>query len=519
VQPISVLNDVLGPVMRGPSSSHTAGAYRIATIARALFGAPPVAAGFTFDPEGSYAPTYLASGVDRALACGLLGLDMLDERFHQALDLAREQGLDLSFAVAPLADADHPNTVAIELTSADGARLALQAKSTGGGGIAFTRVGSWSVHLDGKLHAVLVECDPAAAEQAARLLGADGDAARAPEGLQEGQAALCWAERYEALGPDAERQLGRLPGVRAVRQAPPVFLVPRGTALFADAERMVALAEANGESLGQVVVRYEAELLRLAPAAVLAEMVRRYGIMRASVDHGLQERDLRLRMVQPCAQQILEAERAGRLAVGGPHTRAAARALAVMHVDNSMGVVCAAPTGGSAGVLPGVLVTLAAERGLTDDQVALALFAASGVGLVIAHRATFAAEIAGCQVEIAAAGAMAAAAVVEVAGGTPQQAADAAAIALQNNVGLVCDPVGGGCEVPCHTRNAAAAASAFVCADLVLGGYANPIPLDETVDAVYAVGQMLPRELRCTALGGLAVTPSGCALAQREQDS
>jgi len=183
-----------------------------------------------------------------------------------------------------------------------------------------------------------------------------------------------------------------------------------------------------------------------------------------------------------------------------------------MHVNGGMGVVCAAPTAGSAGVIPGVIVTLAEEKGLSQEQTVLALLAASAVGLVVAMRATFAAEVAGCQVEIGAAGAMAAAAVVEAAGGSARQAVDAAAISFQNTMGSICDLVQGIVEVPCHTRNAVAASGAFVCADLILGGYINPIPLDETIDAVYAVGQMLPRELRCTALGGLSVTPSALAM-------
>ena len=186
--------------------------------------------------------------------------------------------------------------------------------------------------------------------------------------------------------------------------------------------------------------------------------------------------------------------------------------MAVMHVDAAMGVVCAAPTGGSAGTLPGALVTLAEERGLSRAEIARALLAAGAVGAIVARRATFAAEVAGCQVEIGAAGAMAAAAVVEAVGGTAGQACDAAAIAFQNTMGSVCDLLHGIVEIPCHTRNAAAAAGAFVCADLVLGGYRNPIPLDETIDAVYAVGRMLPAELRCTSQGGLAVTPSAQAL-------
>ena len=222
-----------------------------------------------------------------------------------------------------------------------------------------------------------------------------------------------------------------------------------------------------------------------------------------------------MQLLQPSACKIMSAEAEGRVAIGGLHTRAAARAMAVMHTNGAMGVVCAAPTGGSAGVLPGVMVSLAEERGLPAATIARALFAASAVGLIVSFRATFAAEVAGCQVEIGAAGAMAAAAVVEAFGGTARQAADAAAIAFQNTMGSVCDLVQGMVEIPCHTRNAAGAASAFVCADLVMGGYDNPIPLDETVDAVYQVGRMMPSELRCTARGGLAVTPSALKLHRR----
>ena len=143
-----------------------------------------------------------------------------------------------------------------------------------------------------------------------------------------------------------------------------------------------------------------------------------------------------------------------------------------------------APTGGSAGVLPAVLATLMEERGLKRDQ------------------ATFAA--------------MAAAAMVQTGGGTPRQAADAAAIAFQNTMGSVCDLVQGMVEIPCHTRNAVAASSAFVCADLAMGGYLNLIPLDETIDAVLAVGRMLPPELRVTSRGGLAITPSALKLHRRQ---
>jgi L-serine dehydratase len=300
-----------------------------------------------------------------------------------------------------------------------------------------------------------------------------------------------------------------------VWESTPVYFVQQGQPLFSSAAEMVQTAERRGLSLGRLALAYEAQLLGIGEAEILAEVLRRYDIMTDSVARGLDLNFTGLQLLPACAGAVFRAEAEGRLATRSLHTRAAARAMAVMHVDGAMGVICAAPTGGSAGVIPGTLVTLAEARSLTREQIALALLAAGAVGVIVALRATFAAEVAGCQVEIGASGAMAAAAVVQAAGGTPRQACDAAAISLQNTMGSVCDLLHGTVEIPCHTRNAAAAAGALVNADLILGGYPNLIPLDETIDAVYAVGLAMPAELRCTSQGGLAVAPSAQKLKPR----
>jgi len=459
---ISILNDVLGPVMRGPSSSHTAGSYHIARLVRSLLGDEPAAAVFTFDPDGSYAATFRQQGVDLALGAGLLGWPITDKRFARALALAPRLGLDLRFRVARLEGADHPNTVHVKILSKGGKKLEAVAKSVGGGMIVVTEIDGSPVLLDGKSAVSL-----------------------------------------------------KIGGV--TRTAPPLFFVRKGEPLFLTGAEMVRLAVRKRVSLGRIALTYEARLLGLTEAEVVAEIGRRSEIMSDSVRRGLAGRGLAMKLLKPSAGRILRADAGRTLAAGGLHARAAARAMAALHVSNSGGVVCAAPTGGSAGVLPGVMVTLAEEKGLSGEKAAMALLAASAVGLLVARRATFAAEVAGCQVEIGVAGAMAAAAVVEASGGSAAQAADAAAVALQNTMGSVCDLVQGLCEIPCHTRNAVAASSAFVCADLVLGGYRNPIPLDDTIDASYAAGRMLPAELRCTARGGLAVTPSALALGSRRK--
>lgn len=509
---VSILNDVLGPIMRGPSSSHTAGSYHIGRLVRSLLGEVPATATFTFDPEGSYAKTYRQQGVDLALAAGLLGWPITDGRFARALVLAAKHGLTIRFRLARLPGADHPNTVRMKLVSRSGRSLEAVAKSVGGGMIALTELDGWPIHLDGKSHEVIVLASARQTREVERIVAADVRLSGRPVRSARGGKIFLSFKRTAALSRDARARLDGIQGVHGVWSAAPLFPVKKGEPLFRSASEMVEAARRKHLSLGRIALAYEAGLLGLPEKEIVREVLRRYGVMRDSVRRGLSGRGLRMQLLEPSAGKVFRAERRGALAAGGLHARSAARAMAALHVSNSMGVVCAAPTGGSAGVVPGVIVTLAEEKKLDDERIALALLAASAVGLIFAYRATFAAEVAGCQVEIGAAGAMGAAAVVEAAGGSAAQAADAAAISLQNTMGSVCDLVQAMCEIPCHTRNAVAASSAFVCADLVLGGYTNPIPLDETIDASYASGRMLPVELRCTALGGLAVTPSALAM-------
>jgi L-serine dehydratase len=441
---ISILSDVLGPIMRGPSSSHTAASYAIGAFARSALHAPVRQARITFREGSSYAVCFRRQGSDLGFAAGLLGWEMTDPRFRRALELAPGEGLDIQFEVGPIPEDDHPNAVRLNLAGEAGRKMELLARSIGGGMFEVTALnGAQASHR----------------------------------------------------GPEPLRKVGNPP--------------------FASASAMQTWMGRTRMGAGEAGLCYEAELLGLDAAVVRGEMLRRYTVMRSAVLEGLEPTGDPMILLGRSASSIYLAEGTGRVAVGGLHTRAAARAMAAMHTNCSMGVVCAAPTAGSAGVLPGVVVTLAEECGATDDDIVRCLFAAGLIGVFIAERATFAAEIAGCQVEIGAATAMAAAAVVEFAHGSALQACDAAAISLQNTMGSVCDLVQGVVEIPCHTRNAVGASSAFVCADLILGGYHNPIPLDETIDAVLSVGKMMPEELRVTSKGGIAVTPSALAMKAR----
>jgi len=509
---ISIFNDVLGPVMRGPSSSHTAGSYHIGKIACSLLGVKPEKAVFTFDPDGSYAKVYRQQGVDLAYAAAVMGWSITDDRFPEALNYASSQGYTIEFNVNKILGADHPNTVEIRMVSQKGYEITAVARSVGGGSVEFTRLEEWEVLINGNYYDVLIVCEKNTESFILERFAHDPEIVDSPVVKEQNDTVLIHVQRYSALKKDFRNYLESIPGVHNLWITEPVALIKMGVPLFSSADKMVSMAEKRGCSLGEIAIAYESQLLGLPETDIIAEMERRFGIMKESVAKGLEENPPPMLLLNPTAGKVYKAEAEGRVALGGLHTRAAARSMAAMHINNGMGIVCAAPTGGAAGVIPGVIVTLEEERGISAETIIKSLFSMSAVGLILAIRATFAAEVAGCQVEIGAAGAMAAAGVVEAAGGTPRQAAEAAAISFQNTMGSVCDLVQGIVEIPCHTRNAVSASGAFVCADLIMGGYENPVPLDETIDAVFESGKMLPAELRCTALGGLAVTPSALAM-------
>ena len=200
----------------------------------------------------------------------------------------------------------------------------------------------------------------------------------------------------------------------------------------------------------------------------------------------------------------------GKAVCGDVLLRAATYAVAVLEVNASMGLIVAAPTAGSAGVVPGLLLALQDCYKISDDRLADGLFNAGAVGYLAMRNATVSGAVGGCQAEIGVAAAMAASAAGELMGGTPEQCLEAASTVLMNMLGLVCDPVGGLVEYPCQKRNAAGAANALLAAEFCLSGISQLIPFDEMLDTMYAVGRRMPLELRETALGGCAVTPSAC---------
>ena len=210
------------------------------------------------------------------------------------------------------------------------------------------------------------------------------------------------------------------------------------------------------------------------------------------------------------ARKLCEFHNLGKSLCGNVLGKGITYAMATLETNASMGLIVASPTAGSAGIVPGMMLALQEVYGFSDKKIRQALFNAGAIGYLAMRNATVAGAVGGCQAEVGIASAMAASAAVELLGGTPLQCTYAASTVLMNMLGLVCDPVGGLVEYPCQNRNAAGVSNALIAAEMSLAGIPQFIPLDEMIDAMYTVGKKLPAELRETALGGCAATPSAC---------
>ena len=281
---------------------------------------------------------------------------------------------------------------------------------------------------------------------------------------------------------------------------------------FRTGTELLSVCKERGIPISEAMQLREEHRSELNRDVIRKEMKKSLSVMQESVARGLRGDVRSLSGLSGGDAARLYQYAPGSL-LGEDAARAVAAAMAVVEVNASMGRIVAAPTAGASGILPGVLVTLSEKRGWEAAALIDALFTAGAVGMLIASHATIAGADGGCQAETGSGAAMAAAALVELNGGTPEMALHAAAISLKNVLGLVCDPVGGLVECPCIKRNAIGAVNAILSADLALAGIVSHIPFDEVVDAMRAVGAVMRPELRETALGGLAATPTARLIA------
>ncbi|WP_270484244.1 L-serine ammonia-lyase, iron-sulfur-dependent, subunit alpha [Blautia massiliensis (ex Durand et al. 2017)] len=280
---------------------------------------------------------------------------------------------------------------------------------------------------------------------------------------------------------------------------------------FKNAKELLALCQEKKLPISEVMRQREILLGETTAEIVDQRMDRVLEIMKDAAFSPIKDPVISMGgLIGGEARKLCEFHDLGKSLCGNVLGKGITYAMATLETNASMGLIVASPTAGSAGIVPGMMLALQEVYGFSDEKIRQALFNAGAIGYLAMRNATVAGAVGGCQAEVGIASAMAASAAVELLGGTPLQCTYAASTVLMNMLGLVCDPVGGLVEYPCQNRNAAGVSNALIAAEMSLAGIPQFIPLDEMIDAMYTVGKKLPAELRETALGGCAATPSAC---------
>lgn len=281
---------------------------------------------------------------------------------------------------------------------------------------------------------------------------------------------------------------------------------------FINSKELLERCHQKGCSISEVMMEREMQLFNCTKEEIMERMAHAYDIMKHAAERALKENLVSMGGLIGGESKRLFINATKNSVCGEIMSKAISYAVGVLEVNSSMGLIVAAPTAGSSGVIPGVFLGMQEHFELEDEVMIRALFNAGAIGYLITRNATVSGAEGGCQAEVGTASAMAAAAVCEMMGGTPEMALDAAATAITNTLGLVCDPIAGLVEAPCQKRNAMGVSNALISAEMVLCGIKHIVPFDETVEAMHRVGKSMPVELRETALGGVANTPTACQL-------
>ena len=511
----SIFNDVIGPVMRGPSSSHCAAALRIGRMARDLMNGQIDEVLIEFTPTGSLATTHTSQGSDMGLFGGLLGWDATDERLINSKQAVQEAGIQIDIRIVDY-EAEHPNTYRLTLSNAKESHT-LTAISTGGGMIEVLAIDGYAVSMAGDFYETLVYLE-SGGEDAARAItqGLHADHVFLLDSSSSGSLIELKMQQFPAVDTIMELLAGSQ--VRSVKHISPVLPVLSRANMqvpFTTCAEMLEYNKTRDLTLWELAVDYECARGGLSREQVVANMMEIVEILERSIQHGVRGTVYADRILGHQSGQFQTQMQSGRLLDGGMLNQMILNVTALMEVKSSMGVIVAAPTAGACAGLPGATIGAARKMGLSTEETAHAMLSAGLIGMFIAARATFAAEVGGCQAETGSGAGMAAAALVTLAHGTTLQAVNAASMALQNTLGMICDPVANRVEVPCLGKNVMAAGNALACANMALADFDAVIPLDQVIETMDRVGKSIPSELRCTALGGLAITKASKEIEQR----
>lgn len=516
--PSSIFNDVIGPIMRGPSSSHVAAAQRIALLIRQAVGNDPKKVICQFDPIGSLAETYHSQGSDMGFAGGLLGMELTDERMNESVQVAQAQGIQLHFEIVEYG-AKHPNDYKSEAWGTNGTHHHIQCISTGGGMVAMEHFDGYPVDIHGDYYELLIKYNSKDVDTTCVSKLLDNIQYVIPISKENCGEILLNIKLSTPVTPKVIQDIEHLSGINEVTYLCPI--VPTLSSKdcnvpFKNAKELVEYSKNEGKGLEmwQLAAKYEAMRGCVTEEDVYNNMGRLLDIMMDCVKTGLAGTEYEDRILGYQSYMIDNASDQGLLLPSTVINNVIKCITAIMEVKSSMGVIVAAPTAGSCGCLPGTVIGIGMTYSFDRDKLIKALLAGGMIGAIFAELATFAAEVAGCQVECGAGSGMTAAAVAQLFGGSPEQCINAASVALQNVTGLCCDPVAVRVEVPCLGKNIMGGSNAISAANMILAGYDYVIPLDQTIKAMLDIGLQMPQEIKCT-LGGLGKTPASFDIAKR----
>ena len=516
----SIFNDVIGPIMRGPSSSHVAGAARIGSLVRQAAGEKPKRVVVDFDSNGSLAESHEGHGTDMGFACGILDIPLTDERVDDYRRLIVEEGIDLEYRILDYG-VKHPNFYRISVEAGNGDRFSMDAISTGGGMIELVALDGLAVSVLGdyfeSCYFICAERKEGIVEEELRreipswqFLSVSEDGTRAMVNIKTSEALTETEKAFleKMLGPERFYFFEPILPTRSSADC----RVP-----FCTAAELLEFNRGKKRELWELAAFYESVRGNTTEEQVFTQMEELAGLMSRAVDTGLKGTSYEDRILHSQARLLGETAETGRLVPGSVMNEVIQCITAIMETKSSMGVIVAAPTAGSCGCLPGTLLGLERALGLERRETVKGLLAAGLIGVFFAEGATFAAEVGGCQMECGAGSGMAAGGVAQMMGAPAEVCIDAASVALQGLTGLACDPVANRVEVPCLNKNIVGGMNALSSTNMVLSGFDRVIPLDETIAAMYDIGLKLPLELRCT-FGGLGKTKTSLELRKRLEE-
>lgn len=504
--------EIIGPIMIGPSSSHTAGMARIGMMTHRIVSGEPVSIHLDLSPK--MRTTYSGHRTDAALFGGAIGLSESDERIRRAIELAHELGVETS--VDFLEEGKHPqNTALLTVVCKDGQKTQVLGTSVGGGSIAISAVDGVAMDvIPDASHLIIWSKDALPAELTSGAAVQSGSRA-------DGEVVTCLTYA-DMPGEEVREALRRCPGVRRMSVVEPVL--PYGFTRptekpCASCEGLVQESASRGVTLAELAVDYEMARSGHSREEIRAQMHAYLAQMKKSVQEGEKGNEMLYGLTSGHdGPRMLQAIQDGRTISGGIIPQAVARAIGVMEYNGAMGCIVAAPTAGSSGIVPGSMVTVQENFGFSDEEMVDALFVSAIVGVVMANRdVSFSGSVGGCQGEVGVSSAITAAGLASLFSKDPETCLHAMAMCLKNLLGLVCDPIAGPIEVPCIKRNAVGVANAFTSADMALAGIRSYIPPDQVIDALVDVEKRLPHELKCATVGGLACTETACTLRRRLQ--